>query len=231
MLMERQPDPITALIRLLPGWVEMAIVLAAAFGLFILSSIEWAMAPPQPILTTAGDLRYLMLTEISIGVPLALFLWVRGWRPTQLGFAQPNGRDLWHPIVLLAAVFLGSWFAYAAAIAIRPELETSPLQLDETGVPLFLNVSFSLLNAFYEELFVCAYVIAAWRGSDIWTAIGISSIVRLSYHLYQGPLAIAMIFPFGVLFAWYFAHQRRLAPIIIAHAVLDVIALSQSSTG
>lgn len=229
MLMERPPDPITALIRLLPGWVEMTIVLAAAFGLFIVSSIEWAMAPPQPIPTTAGDLRYLMLTEISIGGPLALFLWLRGWRPAQFGFARPSWRDLWHPALLLAAVFLGSWFSYGAAIAIRPEFEASPFQLDEAGVPLFLNISFSLLNAFYEELFVCAYVIAAWRGADMWTAIGISSIMRLSYHLYQGPLAIAMIFPFGVLFAWYFARQRRLAPIVIAHAVLDVIALSQGS--
>jgi len=135
-----------------------------------------------------------------------------------------------HGAGLLVAVIALGWIAYYVAVAIRPELELRNVDIEENAAPLALALAFSAINASYEELFICAYIVAVWRGPDVWTAIALSSVLRLSYHLYQGPLAIVMIFPLGVLFAWYFASQRRLLPLVLAHAALDLLAFFQESS-
>lgn len=227
--MQEPPGPVTAFLRALPPWAEMVFVISVAFGLFISSSIDAAFSPPTDAAESSAD-GFLVVAalEVMLATVLAFFLRARAWTLPQLGIVPLGRQDLWHPVALATAVLLGSLAAYQIAIRIRPDLAaTSPSIEDD--VPLYTWVAFSLVNAAYEELFVCAYIIAAWRGPDLWTAIAVSSLIRLSYHLYQGPLAIVVIFPFGVLFAWYFASQRRLLPLVLAHAAIDMIALWQAS--
>lgn len=216
-------------LRSLPPWFEMTIVIVIGFGAFIYSSTYYALDPNDAGASTDGDFIWLILTEIAQGAFLATFLWARGCTLAPLGFTSVGWRDLRHGAALFVGVIALSWIAYYAAIAIRPELELRNVEIAEGGTPLALALAFSAVNATYEELFVCAYIIAVWRGPDIWSAIALSSVLRLSYHLYQGPLAIVMIFPFGVLFAWYFASQRRLLPLVLAHAALDLLAFFQES--
>lgn len=57
----------------------------------------------------------------------------------------------------------------------------------------------SVVNPWYEELFVCAYVIESLRGRfGLGTAINVSVALRVSYHLYQGPPAFATFAIFGL---------------------------------
>lgn len=217
-------------LRSLPAWLEMTIVVVVAFGALISSSTSYALDPNDAVAATGDDFIWLMITEVSQGAFLIGLLWARGWTPQSLGVVTPNWRDLRHGAALLVSVIALSWIAYYAAVAIRPELDIRNVDIDDSnGAPLPLALVFSALNASYEELFVCAYIVAAWRGADVWTAIALSSVLRLSYHLYQGPLAIMTIFPLGVVFAWYFASQRRLLPLVIAHAALDLLAFLQES--
>lgn len=211
----------------LPTWAEMIIVILIAFGSHIADSTYYVMNPGNAEAVTASDFRWLLLVELSKAGLLGAFLWMRGWTFRGLGIVSPSRRDLWHAAALVAAVILMDWAMYSIALAVRPDLELYSIIIDEGGLPLPLVLALSFVNAGFEELFVCAYIIAAWRGTDLWNAIAISSVLRLSYHLYQGPLAVAVIFPFGVLFAWYFARQKRLAPLFLAHAALDVVALMQ----
>jgi membrane protease YdiL (CAAX protease family) len=46
-------------------------------------------------------------------------------------------------------------------------------------------------------------------------------------HLYQGPLSLISIVPGGLVFAWYYAATRRLWPVVIAHGLLDALALGR----
>jgi membrane protease YdiL (CAAX protease family) len=84
----------------------------------------------------------------------------------------------------------------------------------------------SLVNGFFEELFVCAYLINAVkkRRSAIF-AINVSVAIRLAYHLYQGPMAVASIVPIGLIFGYWFARTGRLWPLVVAHALMDFLAL------
>jgi membrane protease YdiL (CAAX protease family) len=87
-------------------------------------------------------------------------------------------------------------------------------------------VIISLLNPIFEEVFVCGYIVSALaKPGNVWPAIHASVAVRLLYHLYQGPAGIIGVIPLGLLFAGYFARSRQLWPLLIAHALFDLIGL------
>jgi membrane protease YdiL (CAAX protease family) len=51
-------------------------------------------------------------------------------------------------------------------------------------------------------------------------------IVRLLYHLYQGPIGILMAVPMGLLYGYVYSRTRQLWPLVVAHVLLDLIGLS-----
>ena len=85
----------------------------------------------------------------------------------------------------------------------------------------------STVNGIFEELFVAGYIITALRDSrGMWMAINVSTVVRLLYHLYQGPLGVITIVPMGLLYGFVYARTRQLWPLILAHVLIDIIGLS-----
>jgi membrane protease YdiL (CAAX protease family) len=91
----------------------------------------------------------------------------------------------------------------------------------------YYSLPFLLLNPFFEELIVRAYLMTEIReltGSAT-LAVIVSATVQTSYHLYYGwKGALAMGFMF-LIFSIYYARKRRITPVILAHAVLDLAAL------
>ena len=71
----------------------------------------------------------------------------------------------------------------------------------------------SVVNGVFEELFVAGYVITALAPArGMWTAINVSTGMRLLYHLYQGPIGVLTIVPMGLLYGYvYVAHAAALA--------------------
>jgi membrane protease YdiL (CAAX protease family) len=93
--------------------------------------------------------------------------------------------------------------------------------------PTIWALPFMLLNPFFEELIVRAYVMTEIKeltGSTM-MAIIFSVLLQASYHLYYGWMgALSVAFPF-IVFAIYYARSRRAVPIIIAHEVFDLYGL------
>jgi membrane protease YdiL (CAAX protease family) len=85
---------------------------------------------------------------------------------------------------------------------------------------------FLVLNAFFEELIVRAYVmseIISWKKSALLAGL-VSVSVQALYHIYQGVpnmLAIAALFS---VYAIYYGKTRRILPVILAHFYVDVIS-------
>ena len=78
----------------------------------------------------------------------------------------------------------------------------------------------SVVNGIFEELFVAGYIITALREArGMWIAINVSTVVRLLYHLYQGPLGVLTIVPMGLLYGYVYARTRQLWPLIVAHVL------------
>jgi membrane protease YdiL (CAAX protease family) len=96
------------------------------------------------------------------------------------------------------------------------------------GVSL-LSIVFTCVNPFFEELIVRAYTMSEIQsaGGSVGVAIVVSLALQMSYHLYQGAahaIGLATIF---TIFSIYYAQTRRIAPIIVAHLIMDSLALAR----
>jgi len=81
-------------------------------------------------------------------------------------------------------------------------------------------------NGFLEEVVVLGYLLHR-LGQAGWSprrALVLTSILRGSYHLYQGFGGFVGNFALGMLFGWIFQRTRRVWPLIVAHTVVDVLA-------
>ena len=56
-------------------------------------------------------------------------------------------------------------------------------------------------------------------------AIGVSALIRMTYHLYQGPLGAITVMTFGLLLTGFYWRYRTLWPVISAHIITDFAAL------
>ena len=61
-------------------------------------------------------------------------------------------------------------------------------------------------------------------GGSMPIAIGVSAVVRGFYHLYQGLSGFLGNLVMGAIFATYFQRTGRVVPLIIAHALIDIVA-------
>jgi len=77
-----------------------------------------------------------------------------------------------------------------------------------------------------EEVIAVGYLFARLRqlGVSMWPIIVVQAVLRASYHLYQGFGAFIGNFVMGLIFGWIYAKTGRLAPLIIGHTVIDIVA-------
>ena len=217
-------------IRSLSVRSEIVIVTVAAFGYFVLASWLSVVDASPPAPWTSADLLHLVTLELILLSGVALFLRVRGWRWCDLT-APASWHDAGTALGLTVAAVLLAVLVTAILLALGSflpdEKQVFPIA-NGLGWPAILATS--VVNGFYEELFVCAYLMTAIRridGRSWWPAIHISTAVRTAYHLYQGGFVVATIIPTGLLFAWVYARTGRLWPLVLAHAILDIWAFAQ----
>lgn len=88
-------------------------------------------------------------------------------------------------------------------------------------------VAYSLLNGFYEEIFFLGLFLST-KYKASWPVFIISTIIRISFHTYQGILdavAIGLVFG-GVYYYLYTRKCRNLLPFCLAHALADIMSAS-----
>lgn len=218
-----------ALLNRLPRWAEFTVVVGGAFGYFIVSALFVAFHPD--LITkphhTNGTLIALGIAETVMFAVLGSFLWVRGWTPSRVGLKPTwpeTGTGVGLAFVAYMAYF-AAWFAFAL---LAPGLLQSALHVVVVtpGISLATALIIPWINGFYEELFVAGYIITALKDRrSLWFAVNVSVAIRLLYHLYQGVLGVVVIVPLGLVFGYWYARNGRLWPLIVAHAVIDLIGM------
>jgi membrane protease YdiL (CAAX protease family) len=231
-------------IRGLSFRAEFAIVFFAAFGLPLaatilsLSAPGWWIHGAAPI-TNARLLRTLIF-EVVLGSLLWQVLALRGWTSAQVGLSpvRPRSREfLTTPLVALGLA-LTAYVSYAilaiTAVSVWPDLlgqAWTHRPRVAPGLPVGTLLAVALINPVFEEVFVCGYVVSSLRDRlGIASAINASAAIRVAYHLYQGPMGVLGITPFALIAGVWFARTKRLAPLIIAHALIDFTGLSLASS-
>jgi uncharacterized protein len=214
-------------------WFEICLVIVVAFGSYFLTSLNVlehgvaGLSHPENGRWAIGIIQE--LTGLCL---LGYVLMRRGIGFRQLGLRW-SFRDVGMGLLLAAASYLIYTAGYSIIHAIHrgffPSSASGVTFRDVFAHPTLLALPLFLLNPFFEELIVRAYLmteIQALTGSWV-AATTISVAVQTSYHLYYGwEGALSLAFQF-VVFAMYYATTRRVTPVIVAHGLFDIMGFFQ----
>jgi membrane protease YdiL (CAAX protease family) len=219
------------LIRRLPPGVEFLIVLTWAFGLHIFSSIL-SIGQPEAQRFDDKSLFSLMFVELLQFGFLAWFLRIRGWTLEKFGLRVTWGGTAAGVglAVVTYAVLLG--ILIAAEFALPSQVKAARAWYPTVAPELSMQLVFvaSVINGIYEELFVAGYIVTALKERrGMWTAINVSTVVRVLYHLYQGPIGVLVVIPLGLAWGYLYARRGVLWPLILAHVLIDIAGLIAST--
>lgn len=140
--------------------------------------------------------------------------------------ASQPGRDTARGALLAALVGLSGLVWYLAAHRAGINLTVAAQGLPELWWRTPVLVLGALENAVVEEVVVLGFVLHRLRqiGWGWPAAIWTSALIRGSYHLYQGLGGFVGNVIMGLLFGWLFKRWSRVMPMIVAHALIDVVA-------
>ncbi len=212
--------------------LEFGLLLFIAIGPLLAVSI-FSLAREFPRMDPVFlDLQVISGLILEIGsIALLIYVLFRQNRSlSDLGFTFNKG-DILHSIGLFVAAFIANYAAYyifsILSILVSghglPQAEFQTALDSGFALPLLI---FIIVNPFFEELIVRAYLITEMEFFSKSTLnAGLFSIfIQVAYHLYQGVAnALTMVGIFSV-FTVYYIKKRRIWPIILAHAYFDLYA-------
>jgi membrane protease YdiL (CAAX protease family) len=190
------------------------------------STLNASVTPDRPWL----DLTYQLAAIVFALVPVLLVLYfLRYVRPPRrgIGFDVRRPRsDLLFGLIIAAGIGIPGLGLYlgARALGLNTEVQASALADNWWTVPVLLLSAAQ--NAILEEVIMIGYLFSRlaqlrWR----WPAILVASaLVRGSYHLYQGFGGFVGNAIMGAIFGLIFLKFGRVAPLVVAHTVLDIVA-------
>ncbi|MED5619757.1 CPBP family intramembrane glutamic endopeptidase [Ideonella sp. BN130291] len=205
---------------------EAGAVVAICFGLFIVWSLSAAAAGFQ----TGTGFSDAVFTET---IAIECFL-----GSTALWFLRGRGHSVrtllplptwWGTLLGVALCFacLVGWGLVSPLFSVAEQAAQPISQIMAVSRPsLTMIVLASMVNGLYEETFLVGYLVRGFSGLGASLALGISLLVRLLYHVYQGPIGALSVVVFGLVVSLFYWRTRLLWPVVVAHALQDVIAFT-----
>ena len=195
------------------------------------------LAGQQAILNAPQSVRpYLDLTYQLTGiaftlVPVALVLFLlsgpgaRATRRIGLDGLRPL-HDTAVGAALATLIGLPGLALYVAGRRLGITAEVVPAAFAAYWWTVPVLVLQAVKNALVEEVVVVGYLLTRLRELRLptWLVLGISAVLRGSYHLYQGFGPFLGNAVMGLVFGEWFRRRGRVLPLVIAHTVLDVVA-------
>ncbi|MGQ7367603.1 CPBP family intramembrane glutamic endopeptidase [Streptococcus suis] len=228
-------------------WFDILILTAIIWGNSILTSTQlWIASLSATEVVDASissfstsDDWWAIGNEVKLLVIALIYLFIRHFDVKQLKVKLRWNVLLWAP-----AIFLGAGFLCDVAFDVFdlfPSLTDNFTYLGyfpyydwriSTVIDKFATLSpsrilFSFMNGFYEEFFFLGLLLSTNKKYRPWI-LAFSTIVRVSFHTYQGlPSAIVIGVVFGLFY--YFMYTRKndnLLPFFLGHAFADMVGTS-----
>ncbi|HEY0705076.1 MAG TPA: CPBP family intramembrane glutamic endopeptidase [Candidatus Acidoferrales bacterium] len=212
-------------------YFELGLVLLVAFSRSFIGSLSRFIQGQntEPVFTAAGWVSG-VVSELTALLLLGYVLYRQGRRFRDLGLnfsAKQWATGFWLGVV-----------AYSVASGGAMLMQFMHRAMYGTAVPRmgigywahagFASIPASMLAPIFEELIVRAYLmteIMELTGSAA-LAVAVSVLIQTSYHLYYGWYGALHLGFFFLVLALYFAKSRLALPGILAHGLLNVLALS-----
>lgn len=207
---------------------ETALVVLAAFGLFMLASIQSLIFGHSAAIISNGGMLATMAYELFVIALIASFLRLRGWTLADVGVTPVTPRLTLIGIGLFLFAHVAYVMAAYIAIALAPAAFSAEsynkLVSPDLNLPIVLLMS--TINPIFEETILCGYLLSVRRtGPNAWPAVHLSIAIRMLYHLYQGAYGTVAVIAVGFIFSAWYARSRQIWPPILAHALFDLIGL------
>ena len=191
------------------------------------ASLVTDSAPGRPWLGLAWQL----FSVASALVPVALVAHLMGRSGEPMGRTlgvdwRPRARDLGLGAAVAAFIGGSGLVLYLLAQAVGFNLTIVPTTLGDVWWRIPVLVLSAVENAVVEEVIVLGYLLhrLGQFGWPDWKADLTSAAVRASYHLYQGIGGLIGNFVMGLIFARLYRRWGRVMPLLVAHALIDIVA-------
>jgi membrane protease YdiL (CAAX protease family) len=212
-------------------WLELSLVLVIAFGGSFLSSL-YVLHAGKAGVPIVSEFRW--ARGFVQEIPCLFLLWYVLSR-RRLSFRDIGLRwsvrdlavGLGIAVVSYIAYIVGGFVVYLVHHAFFPPGTSGVSAADLSSHSSLLAIPFALINPFFEELIVRAYLmteVKALTGS--WFLAAISSVaIQWSYHLYYGwDVSLSIAFSF-LAYSIYFVRAQKATPLVVAHGLQDIWAL------
>lgn len=210
-------------------WFEVSLLMFLAFSSSLIRAITYFRAG-SPAQTQVSNVRWMDGGFHQIGILLLLgyILWRSGRTFRDIGFRWSlKDAAIGLPLCAVAYFF---YFVGTSAINVGYYAFTGhyPAHIGARQVfghmPL-LALPYSVLNPFFEELVVRAYLMTEIReltGSAT-LAAAVSLVLQTSYHIYYGWVGMLSVSFLFISFTGFFMIWRRALPLVVAHGINDLI--------
>lgn len=194
-------------------------VTALCFGLFIIWSIQAVLAGfPDARFSEDGNWAMVCIELVLASVTL---LYLRS-RDFDLGPLYP------HPTLRGTAVgvglFLACWLSGAIVTSVFNVASASDvIAFDFESTSMASRIALAMVNGTFEEVFLLGVLVRGLRGFGFSVAVGLPLLVRVLYHLYQGPMGVVWVATFGLVLTLAYLWRKDLWPPVFAHVLWDIV--------
>ena len=159
---------------------------------------------------------------IIIGI-LALFLETRMWRISDFSLKM-SWKAIGAGILLLFVNNLILYLSLNIPFLSKASEQVTSIEFASGIVPNLplMILTAVVINPFFEEIFLIGYLGKWFKNHSPLIFIITSTLIRMSYHTYQGVLGIYSVTVAGLLFTLYYLKYRNTVPIIVTHALYNL---------
>ncbi|MFI8966869.1 CPBP family intramembrane glutamic endopeptidase [Streptomyces sp. NPDC053493] len=199
------------------------------------ATLNGSYAPGRPWLDLAWQLFGIATALVPVALVAHLLLReglaaralpaARGLRVIGFDRGRP-WPDLGRGALVAAGIGSAGLAFYLAARASGFNLTVVPESLPDVWWKYPVLILSAIQNAVVEEVIVVGYLLRRLDGLG-WSpkaSLAASSVLRGSYHLYQGVGGFVGNMVMGVVFVWLYRRWGRVGPLVVAHALLDIVA-------
>ncbi|MEO3756134.1 type II CAAX endopeptidase family protein [Streptomyces sp. B6B3] len=195
------------------------------------ATLNGSNAPGRPWLDLAWQLFGITTALVPVLLVAHLLLRERaelagpGMRGIGFDLRRP-GFDLGWGAVVAAGIGGSGLLLYLGAHAAGANVTVVPESLPDVWWKIPVLILSAVQNAVVEEVIVVGYLLRRLTQLG-WGPVGVllgSSLLRGSYHLYQGIGGFFGNVAMGVIFVWLYRRWGRVMPLVVAHALIDVVA-------
>ena len=167
------------------------------------------------------------VVSISLAlVPVLLAIYFLTQDGISLGL-KPKWSDLKQVVLVAAGVGIPGIGLYFLALELGLTARVIPSALGDNWWTIPVLLLAALKAGLLEEVVAVGFFMSKlklWKPEiSVWGLIVLSALFRASYHSYQGFSAFVGNFVMGLVFAFWYSKNKRVAPLVLAHFLMDAV--------